>query len=143
MTYFCYLPSFPTRRSSDLTVVAFLPKWVGYAWAFPRLDHISFGIATAQDAFDHESLDALLWDFMVSYYGSYRTPTRRGSDRFERSTMKLWKNQPNAKADQIRVELKQTAERYAARIPGLAPRTWETRRACGDNWALLGDAAGF
>ena len=57
--------------------------------------------------------------------------------------MKLWKNQPNAKAGQIRVELKQTAERYAARIPGLAPRTWDTRQACGDGWALLGDAAGF
>ena len=35
------------------TVIAFLPGWAGYAWAFPRLDHISFGIATAQDAFDH------------------------------------------------------------------------------------------
>ena len=46
-------------------------------------------------------------------------------------------------------------EGYAARIPGLAPKTWDTRRACGgtlgrrdDNgrdpaWALLGDAAGF
>src|SRR5262249_30239838 len=31
------------------TVVAFLPKWVGYAWAFPRIDHVSFGIATTQD----------------------------------------------------------------------------------------------
>src|SRR5712692_6347440 len=50
------------------TVVAFLPNWVGYAWAFPRIDHISFGIATTQDAFDHDSLDALMWDFMVSYY---------------------------------------------------------------------------
>src|SRR5438876_2210370 len=50
------------------TVVAFLPSWVGYAWAFPRLDHVSFGIATTQDAFDHDALDKLLWDFMVSYY---------------------------------------------------------------------------
>ncbi|PYS64876.1 MAG: hypothetical protein DMF76_03935, partial [Acidobacteria bacterium] len=41
------------------TVVAFLPSWIGYAWAFPRLDHVSFGIATTQDAFDHESLDKL------------------------------------------------------------------------------------
>src|SRR5216684_5867244 len=61
------------------TVVAFLPSWVGYAWAFPRLDHVSFGIATTQDAFDHESLDRLLWQFMVSYYDSYRTA--RGSER--------------------------------------------------------------
>src|SRR6185503_8862468 len=50
------------------TVVAFLPKWVGYAWAFPRIDHVSFGIATTQDAFDHEALDQLLWDFMIAYY---------------------------------------------------------------------------
>jgi 2-polyprenyl-6-methoxyphenol hydroxylase-like FAD-dependent oxidoreductase len=55
----------------------------------------------------------------------------------------------------IRAQLKETAERYAARIPGLAAQTWDTRRACGGNiaddsrargypaWALLGDAAGF
>src|SRR5436189_92062 len=67
------------------TVVAFLPSWVGYAWAFPRLDHVSFGIATTQDAFDHESLDKLLWDFMVSYYGSYKTA--RDSERVPHSIM--------------------------------------------------------
>src|SRR3982750_2244713 len=50
------------------TVIAFLPGWAGYAWAFPRLDHISFGIATAQDAFDHTALDRMLWDFRVDYY---------------------------------------------------------------------------
>lgn len=121
------------------TVVAFLPKWVGYAWAFPRIDHVSFGIATTQDAFDHESLDALLWDFMVSYYES---------EQVERRTrMKLWLGPGTAlQADRlhrIRNELKKSAERYAARIPGLAPRTWDTRRACGEGWALLGDAAGF
>lgn len=107
------------------TVVAFLPKWVGYAWAFPRVDHVSFGIATTQDAFDHEKLDELLWDFMVSYY--------------EPGKMRLWEKRNNS----ARTRLKQTAERYAARIPGLAPRTWDTRKACGDGWALLGDAGGF
>ena len=130
------------------TVVAFLPKWVGYAWAFPRIDHISFGIATTQDAFDHDSLDALMWDFMVAYYSasSYRTPTGRGSDRVTGSTMRIWKRSQSVESSEatvIRKELKQTAERYAARIPGLAPRTWDTRHACGERWALLGDAAGF
>src|SRR5437764_1472413 len=62
-----------TGSGEDATVVAFLPRWVGYAWAFPRIDHISFGIATTQDAFDHKALDRLLWDFMVSYYESVRT----------------------------------------------------------------------
>jgi geranylgeranyl reductase family protein len=118
------------------TVVAFLPKWVGYAWAFPRIDHISFGIATTQDAFDHESLDALMWDFMVSYYEVAQVGNLR-------PRMRLWKKGDTPTSNSLYKLLKQTAERYAARIPGLAPRTWDTRRACGQNWALLGDAAGF
>lgn len=127
------------------TVVAFLPGWIGYAWAFPRLDHISFGIATAQDAFEHEPLDKLLWDFMIGYY-------RLRED----SKAKLWTSRArDGERDlTIREQLEKTAERYAARIPGLAPQTWDSRHACGGNpappsaigdpvWALLGDAAGF
>jgi geranylgeranyl reductase family protein len=113
------------------TVVAFLPKWVGYAWAFPRIDHVSFGIATTQDAFEHDTLDKLLWDFMVSYYEVARVGNLR--------KMKLWN-----RADETQINnLRYKAERYAARIPGLSPRTWDTRKACGEGWALLGDAAGF
>jgi len=114
------------------TVIAFLPRWVGYAWAFPRLDHISFGIATTQDAFEHKALDELLWQFMFGYY--------RGRDG---SKANIWK-QPEKDADvEVEKKLRATAERYAARIPGLADQTWDTRRACGEGWALLGDAAGF
>jgi geranylgeranyl reductase family protein len=134
----------PLPESNDVpTVVAFLPGWIGYAWAFPRLDHISFGIATSQDAFEHEPLDRLLWDFMLGYY-------RQREDR----KAKLWTSRAqDAERDtRLREHLEKTAERYAARIPGLAPQTWDTRRACGGNpapqssdpaWALLGDAAGF
>ena len=133
------------ENSQAPTVVAFLPGWIGYAWAFPRLDHISFGIATSQDAFAHEPLDKLLWDFMIGYY-------RQRED----SKAKLWTSRAkDGERDQtIRAHLERTAERYAARIPGLLPHTWDTRRACGGNpaaqssdpdpaWALLGDAAGF
>jgi geranylgeranyl reductase family protein len=128
----------PLPQSSDAaTVVAFLPKWVGYAWAFPRIDHVSFGIATTQDAFDHEALDRLLWDFMVSYYAD-------AGQRFSGAPNNIWKmKNGDAGTDLVRNELEQSAERYAARIPGLAPRTWDTRKACGNGWALLGDAAGF
>ncbi len=122
------------RETEAATVVAFLPNWVGYAWAFPRIDHVSFGIATTQDAFDHESLDKLLWDFMVSYYDAGHVRSHR---------MRLWKGTDVAANSPGYQELKQSAERYAARIPGLAARTWDTRKACGDGWALLGDAAGF
>ena len=114
----------PLDEADDApTVIAFLPGWAGYAWAFPRLDHISFGIATAQDAFDHKTLDRMLWEFMVEYYRE-----RGGAGASEREVEK---------------HLRGVADRYAARIPGLAPKTFEKRRAAGDDWALLGDAAGF
>jgi flavin-dependent dehydrogenase len=126
----------PLPKGEDVpTVVAFLPGWAGYAWAFPRVDHISFGIATSQDTFDHSALDQLLWDFMVGYYrmrldGRASIWAGRGGVR-------------SARDESIRKELTAMAERYAARIPGLAVETWDKRSATGDGWALLGDAAGF
>jgi geranylgeranyl reductase family protein len=117
-----------------MTVVAFLPGWAGYAWAFPRPDHISFGIATAQDNFDHKALDELLWRFMIGYY-------RQREDE----KANIWRVRPKDKEldEKLKLKLNETAERYAARIPGLNPSTWDTRRAAGPSWALLGDAAGF
>jgi len=130
----------PLPNTADVpTVIAFLPKWVGYAWAFPRVDHISFGIATTQEAFEHKALDQLLWQFMVGYYEQRESA---GKDKHKN----IWKNSqmPGAAIESaIEKNLRATAERYAARIPGLADETWDTRRACGDGWALLGDAAGF
>ncbi|HEY0100491.1 MAG TPA: NAD(P)/FAD-dependent oxidoreductase [Pyrinomonadaceae bacterium] len=120
------------------TVIAFLPNWVGYAWAFPRLDHISFGIATSQDAFKHRALDALLWEFMLGYY-------RMRDD----ASAPLWSSQAKPTPEdelrdrEIERKLRASVNRYAARIPGLAPETWNTRRVGSQTWALLGDAAGF
>lgn len=123
----------PLNEGEDTpTVIAFLPGWAGYAWAFPRLDHISFGIATAQDAFDHKALDRMLWDFMVGYY---RTRGAAGAPS--------WRGGVEADRGGIEEGLRRVAERYAARIPGLTPETLDRRRAAGDGWALLGDAAGF
>jgi geranylgeranyl reductase family protein len=114
------------------TVVAFLPGWVGYAWAFPRPDHISFGIATTQDAFEHDPLDDLLWRFMIGYY-----------QQCEGAEVNFWRAEDDSVRTDIHERLRATAERYAARIPGLSATTWDKRKVCGDNWALLGDAAGF
>ncbi|HEX8632658.1 MAG TPA: NAD(P)/FAD-dependent oxidoreductase [Pyrinomonadaceae bacterium] len=130
----------PLPKQDDApTVIAFLPGWVGYAWAFPRLDHISFGIATSQDAFDHRSLDALLWEFMVGYY---RIREDAGAP--------LWSSQAKNSSDadlqhrtEIEKKLRVSVDRYAARIPGLSVETWNARRVGSDTWALLGDAAGF
>jgi geranylgeranyl reductase family protein len=122
------LPANDTAR----TVVAFLPGWVGYAWAFPRPDHISFGIATTQDAFEHEPLDDLLWRFMIGYY-----------QQCDGNKVNFWQGKETPERARIHEHLRATAEHYAARIPGLAAKTWDGRRVSGDDWALLGDAAGF
>lgn len=128
---FGYRTPLPDKGDSP-TVIAFLPRWVGYAWAFPRLDHISFGIATTQEAFEHEALDQLLWQFMIGYYRQRRD-----------GHANIWQSSQTPGEAAIKKDLRLTAERYAARIPGLADKTWDNRRACGEGWALLGDAAGF
>lgn len=128
---FGYRAPLPSNEIAP-TVVAFLPRWVGYAWAFPRPDHISFGIATTQDAFEHQPLDDLLWRFMIGYYR-----------QCDGATVKFWHDDNSAEWKRVRKHLNDTAERYAARIPGLAAKTWDTRKVCGSDWALLGDAAGF
>jgi flavin-dependent dehydrogenase len=136
---FGYRAPLPREESSSPTVVAFLPGWSGYAWAFPRLDHISFGVATSQDSFDHASLDLMLWKFMVAYYRDLTHAQESG----EKQNL-LWNlDGSQAKTAEIEAKLRSTAERYAARIPGLSPKTWDARKVAGKNWALLGDAAGF
>lgn len=125
----------PLPKTDDApTVIAFLPDWSGYAWAFPRLDHLSFGIATTQDAFDHQALDRLLWYFMINYYRARRD-----------AKINIWSNGEQEQNDyqEVKDKLHASAERYAARIPGLSTEMWQKRRTGGDNWALLGDAAGF
>jgi geranylgeranyl reductase family protein len=129
---FGYRAPMPASNTAP-TVVAFLPGWVGYAWAFPRPDHISFGIATTQDTFEHEPLDNLLWRFMIGYYR-----------QCEGDDVNFWQVETDGPDNtHINQHLRETAERYAARIPGLAAKTWDNRKVCGDDWALLGDAAGF
>lgn len=122
----------PLPKSDDVatTVIAFLPNWAGYAWAFPRIDHVSFGIATTQDSFDHQELDRLLWEFMTGYY-----------ERSRGARAPLWSKDRREIISKEKIA--GSTERYAARIPGLSAEMWGKRRTCGENWALLGDAAGF
>jgi geranylgeranyl reductase family protein len=112
------------------TVVAFLPNHDGYAWAFPRPDHVSYGIATSQDTFDHKNLNALLWDFIARYY-------RR--ELGERPLVQLTEDEIESKKLQLDLRF----DSYAARIPKLTEATLRERKTLGSNWALLGDAAGF
>lgn len=132
------------KRGDAPTVIAFLPGWVGYAWAFPRLDHLSFGIATSQDAFDHQALDALLRDFILGYYAQREDPRAPlWSTAGSKENGGADGRNDGALREKIGERLRDSVERYAARIPGLAPETLDSRRVCGADWVLLGDAAGF
>ncbi|HEX8266145.1 MAG TPA: NAD(P)/FAD-dependent oxidoreductase [Pyrinomonadaceae bacterium] len=129
---FGYRTPLPNNERDAPTVIAFLPGFAGYAWAFPRPDHVSFGIATAQDNFDHARLDALLWRFMLGWYRQRTEPQAN-----------IWQDLKDDENSETLAQLNSVAERYAARIPGLAPETLDNRKTVGENWALLGDAAGF
>jgi flavin-dependent dehydrogenase len=132
---FGYRAPLPKNEEAP-TVIAFLPNSAGYAWAFPRLNHVSFGIATSQNVFNHGALDLLLWDFIAGYY-------LKAGDKLAG----IWTTRKRSKNGQLRFDvienLRPVVDRYAARIPGLSPETLASRRAAGDGWALLGDAAGF
>lgn len=119
------------------TTIAFLEGWQGYAWAFPRVDHVSFGIATGQETFDHAALDRLLRSMMNRYEEYRRTEDVSGWHDWQRRVASRgdFTSEQNA-GDK-------TVVRYAARIPCPSAKTWNTRRAASENWALLGDAAGF
>lgn len=113
-----------------VTVIAFLPEWDGYAWAFPCTDYISIGIATAHSTFEHRALEGLLLDFICSYY------QRKLGIKPLRGIM-------NDQVTSLKARLEIRSERYAARIPKLLSNTLKERQVAGSNWALLGDAAGF
>jgi geranylgeranyl reductase family protein len=122
------LPATKTPRTS----IVFLDSCPGYFWAFPRPDHISFGIATLQSRFSHKPLDSLLWKLIVAYYSS-----PDGLKTHWLSESALIQESP------LLEKLKSSAQPYAARIPGLSSETLKRRKTAGEDWALVGDAAGF
>ncbi len=84
------------------------------------------------EAFEHKALDDLLWQFMLGYY-----------QQRENDNARIWAKPDELGSASLEKSLRATAEGYAARIPGFADQTWDKRSACGEGWALLGDAAGF
>lgn len=102
--------------------IKYLPDCAGYIWAFPRPDHISYGIATLYQEKPPQYLKALLLDFMTE--------------------------QLPAVAHEIKSAAHHTtphATFYGAMIPSLAVATWDQLKASNtaQNWALIGDAGGF
>ncbi len=109
-------------ESSSRVDIGYLKNNAGYLWAFPRTDHLSYGIAVKYQERTPKDLKAMLLDFIESQNPQIareiRTATHHSTPR---------------------------ATFYGAMIPALEVKSWDRLRASDakQNWALVGDAAGF
>lgn len=100
--------------------IKYLQDGTGYIWAFPRTDHISYGIAAKYQE---------------------RTPAQLKAELLDLIELQL-----PAVAREIKTAAYHTtphATFYGAMIPSLEAASWDRLKVSGDNWALIGDAAGF
>ena len=100
--------------------IKYLQSGTGYLWAFPRTDHISYGIAAKYQE---------------------RTPAQLKAELLDLITLQL-----PAVAHEIQMASHHStphATFYGAMIPSLEVESWDRLKVSGDNWALIGDAAGF
>lgn len=111
-----------TRLPSPQVEIQYLDQFSGYIWAFPRTDHISYGIVTKYGETTPPVLKARLLDFIASRDG-------RAAQEIKASA------QPST----VRATF------YAAMIPALEAASWDHLKAGSSeqSWALIGDAAGF
>jgi flavin-dependent dehydrogenase len=102
--------------------IKYLDGLTGYLWAFPRTDHVSYGIVTKYG----EATPAALKERLLDLIESQSPPITR----------------------EIRASTHHSTPRaafYGAMIPALEAESWDRLTVCnaGHAWALIGDAAGF
>lgn len=110
-------------RTSDIPSrvdIKYLQDVSGYLWLFPRVDHVSYGIASGY----RETTPARLKEMLIGYIETRDRALAaelRSNGRSSRATF------------------------YAAMIPSLDVSTLDGLKACNEarSWALVGDAAGF
>lgn len=110
------------QPASSRVEIQYFDQFSGYLWAFPRTDHISYGIVTKYQETTPPVLKARLLDFIAAR-------DARAAQEIKAST------QPSTAR----------ATFYAAMIPALEAASWDQLKACcaEQSWALIGDAAGF
>jgi flavin-dependent dehydrogenase len=101
------------RELGDRIEIKFFPKFLGYYWAFPRPDHVSFGICGRLSQYATFQLK--------EYLHGYLQETGHLRDVSETRDWPV----------------------YSALIPSLSAQSLRDNLICGKGWALLGDAAGF
>src|SRR5262245_49638278 len=101
------------RDFGDRIEIKFFPKFLGYYWAFPRTNHVSFGICCRLSQHPTRQIKEYLHHFLED--AGYLSNTLETQH---------W-------------------QVYSALIPSLRRQSFFDNCVCGDGWALLGDAAGF
>ncbi len=100
--------------------IKYLQSGTGYLWAFPRTNHISYGIAAKYQE---------------------RTPAQLKAELLDLIELQL-----PAVAREIKTAAHHSTSHatfYGAMIPSLQATSWDRLKVSGNNWALMGDAAGF
>lgn len=112
----------PADWDASRVDIKYLTSSAGYIWAFPRADHISYGIAVKYQERTPAQLKAELLDFI------------------------------EAQLPHIAREIKASTHHstahatfYGAMIPSLVVESWDRLKVsdAAQHWALIGDAAGF
>ena len=99
--YGCYAKS----NKKESTRIMFLKNGEGYAWCFPRHDHLSIGVGVKTSS--STDIKLLLNDLISKYY-------------------------PHV----------EVTSKWGAKIPAIKEPSFYNKSSSGDNWILIGDAAG-
>jgi geranylgeranyl reductase family protein len=100
--YGCYAKS----NKKESTRIMFLKDKRGYAWCFPRHDHLSIGVGIT-DSSNSEGIKSILDEFVSTNY-------------------------PDIKI----------LSKWGGKVPSIKETTFYDMPCSGDNWILIGDAAG-
>ncbi len=101
----------PGRTS--LMQIQFLKEITGYIWVFPRVDHVSAGIAGKMAELPTSEL---------------------------RRTLERWLEEHWLKENGLSLS---GARFYSHILPSFRTETFETLEVCGDGWSMIGDSAGL
>jgi hypothetical protein len=66
-----------TDSGLERTEIRYLDNFTGYIWAFPRIDHVSYGIVTKHGALTPEQLKEELLNYIASVDAAAANEIRR------------------------------------------------------------------
>jgi flavin-dependent dehydrogenase len=151
LTFGYYVPS--QDPAIDGLRVQFFENFEGYAWAFPRLDHLSVGICGKMGEEKMAGLQERLHGFMRRFgYVVGPPPVARDSGLgIGDSELRTPNPQSRTPAVGSGPDGSEAAPRHAVHsstvfshvLPALSVESWGNLRLEGPSWALAGDAAGL